>query len=328
MDRTFVIFGLDAADYLTHAYHDLVLDADVTVVWRTEGRVLSGVQKVHMSYKVNSRAHLPFQSLWCKRQIRGVNLDQGGSYAFIFFAMFEGCCPDYLNYLRSQFPGSFFCLLVLNPLDSNVAGRVGRVESLYDSIITCSRADARAQGWHYHSDCYSAGNVGLANDAEFDICFIGADKGRVQKAHEVYTHLKSHGLRCDFWIVGGRGGFPEDEGFHYRDRMMPYKEYLKHVQDSRCLLEITANGQNYCTLRTMEAATYGRRLLTTNALLADEPFFDPQNMEVLVDAADIDVDALRRPYIGMPNPKLFAPSKLLSFIREQMPPSASATGFE
>jgi hypothetical protein len=224
MDRAFVVFGLDVADYVTYAYNDLVLDKDVTVVWRSEGPVLSALKKVHMSYRLNRRVHLPFQELWCKRQIREANLDEVGPYAFVFFESPEGLCPDYLTYLRRRFPGSFFCLLVLNPVDSNVAGRIERVESLYDSIITCSESDARARGWRYHSDCYCAGNVELTHDAEFDICFIGADKGRAPKVHEVYTRLKSRGIKCDFWIIGRRGAFREDEGFHYRDRSMSYEE--------------------------------------------------------------------------------------------------------
>jgi hypothetical protein len=74
----------------------------------------------------------------------------------------------------------------------------------------------------------------------------------------------------------------------------------------------------------MEAVTLGRKLVTTNALLAEEPFFDAENMEIFVDAMDIDVDALRRPYAGKPNPELFAPSGLLEFIRQEMPPVAAA----
>ena len=100
---------------------------------------------------------------------------------------------------------------------------------------------------------------------------------------------------------------------------MSYEDYLRLVFDSRCILEIVANNEEFCTLRTMEAITYGKLLLTTNRSLRSEPFFDENSMYIFNKAEDIDIDFLKNDPKNMKvSADYFTPSNLLKFISEEL----------
>ncbi|MBR2681637.1 MAG: hypothetical protein IKE22_00025, partial [Atopobiaceae bacterium] len=53
------------------------------------------------------------------------------------------------------------------------------------------------------------------------------------------------------------------------------------------ILEITAQESPHCTLRTMEAISYGRLLATTNRDVTNEPFYDKGQILTVNEASDL-----------------------------------------
>ncbi|MDZ4180231.1 MAG: hypothetical protein U1E29_13530 [Coriobacteriia bacterium] len=314
MDDHCVVLGLDVADYITCAYHDLTLRDDVAIAWGVKGRLARTLKKLSTSFKVNAVLRVPLQSIWARYEISQCRPGRGDRHIFVCFESPEGLNPAYLQYVRRAYPRSALCLILLNPLDENVSERLNRVESLYDVIITCNEADATRRGWLYHPDCYSRVPSEIGAVAQSDVCFIGTAKDRVATAHAVYTRIRETGLACDFWIVGKEQEYPESDGFRYLSRMLPYSEYLARIGATKCILEIVARDAHYCTLRTMEAVTYEKKLLTTNRMIVEEPFFQAENIQVFRNAEDIDVGFIQLPYSPLAAGDLFSPAHLLEFI--------------
>lgn len=318
MTEQFVIFGLDVADYVTHAYGDLIGRTDVTVVWGSRNVIAQRLKKITTSYRLNRFVHVPFQWAWCKLEMSPYHLNPDARHIFLCFESPEGLNPDYLRYLKTKFRRSAFCLVMLNPLNSNVSNRLSRVEDLYDCIVTCNEADANRQGWLYHADCYSKAHARPEGSQQSDVCFIGADKGRAATAFAVYRRLTDAGLTCDFLVVGNSRKLPEQEGFSYSNTMLPYDKYLARMQGAKCLLEIVSDDSQYCTLRTMEAVTYKKKLLTTNRMITREPFFSSQNIQVFEDAGDIDTSFVAGPYQAMEVGDPFSANHLLEFVSDSL----------
>ena len=89
------------------------------------------------------------------------------------------------------------------------------------------------------------------------------------------------------------GNSPDDH-FH---KQIPYTQYLDLQLDCRCLVDITQQGQHGLTLRPLEAAVYGRKLLSNNTSLKTHALFHPNNILLIenkVHAQEL-VDFMEKP---------------------------------
>lgn len=261
--------------------------------------------------------------LICHAEVKDANLEQGKQYHFLLIESPQAINASYVTELRTLFPDSTFTLLLVNALKEYelLSKWIDLVEPLYNQIVSCNKSDAEQRGWLYHADCYTPLSlVREKDDLDIDVLFLGADKGRAGFAHEIYEQLKKHHLYCQFLIVGKPNPQYEDAGFRYLSKPIPYAEYLKMVARSRCLLEIVANGQDFCTLRTMEALSYGKLLLSTNKCLPNEPFYRPEQMAVIGSSGKIDSDFFRLEIkdISANSDNPFLPEHLLKYLEEEL----------
>ena len=60
--------------------------------------------------------------------------------------------------------------------------------------------------------------------------------------------------------------------------MISYEANVRHVWDSRCLIEIVQEGQTGITLRALEALVYRKKLITTCQAIANYDFYTPRNI--------------------------------------------------
>lgn len=225
----------------------------------------------------------------------------------------------YLSYLRKKYRRA---KLVFMFRDS-VAGRQAsmskwwcQLRKYFDAGITFNRPDAEKFGLLY-TDRWP----GLLPAKEYqpenasDIFFVGTAKDRLPFLLKVYERLTDSGLKCDFWIAG----VPESEQ-KYSDKIhynspIPYDETCQKSANAKCVLEVLPYGQNYSSVRPLEALTYHRKLLTTNLNAPSEWFYDPEFVQVFRDPSEIDTDFITRPLspederriFGRLNPGDFAP---------------------
>ena len=122
-----------------------------------------------------------------------------------------------------------------------------------------------------------------------DVYFVGKAKDRLKSIMDAYYKLKDSGLTCEFYLTE----VPKEEkqlnlpGVHYCEGVS-YIDNLKHINNTRCLLEIMQGGGHGYTLRYAEALMYDKKLLTNNPEIKDAPFYDSRCISVFTNAESID----------------------------------------
>ncbi len=210
--------------------------------------------------------------------------------------------------IRSRFPGSKTVLFLIDLirrepyLEEHVSGN--GTERFADLIWSFDPAEAAKYGIGFHDVPISdfSGDVTPA-EPEWDVVFIAKIKTRIERAMNIYRNLTARGYRCGFFLhkvpEEERGQAPE--GVRFTD-WMPYEEYLKTEAKGRIILEIVQDDAAGNTLRVNEAIVLQKKLLSDNPALRESPAFDPQNMFVFDDPADIPDAFLSEPPAPYPAP--------------------------
>ena len=74
-------------------------------------------------------------------------------------------------------------------------------------------------------------------------------------------------------------------------KLISYQEYLSLVANSKCLLDVSQDGQYGLSLRPIEAALYGKKIITTNAAVKKTALYNANNVLLLNDATTTDAIA-------------------------------------
>lgn len=317
-----IVIGLNVDDYILQAYSQLIelegvssVPAHSRFVRLLYKKLLGFSRRLYDVFRIGSD---PLSSLIAYRELAKLNLNQGDTYNFILIESPQAICPGYVSSLKRRYPESTCTLILVNTLNEykEMKKWVVNVEKTYDLVISCNKADSQKYRWEYFPDSYTPEPSIVPSDTpRYDVIFLAADKGRAQLAHSIYIELIEKGIKCLFMILGSRNPEFEDSGFIYLSKAMKYKEYLALVANTRCILEITAAGENYSTLRTMEAVSYGRKLITTNQWLRTEPFFDSRQMMILEPGKSISIDFIRQTHESYNvDSSFFLPEHLLNFV--------------
>jgi hypothetical protein len=120
---------------------------------------------------------------------------------------------------------------------------------------------------------------------DVDLYFVGQDKGRLPTLRRLLAVARSAGLRTYFHITPDKYQHyrPEDQAL-LTTAPLPYADNLAWVQRARCLVEVVQPHQSGPTVRSLEAAFFNRKLLTTRRAGAQDDLYSPER--VFIDGAD------------------------------------------
>lgn len=114
------------------------------------------------------------------------------------------------------------------------------------------------------------------NDIDFDVSFLGVNKGRRKELKNIEELLNRNQLKTYFHIVPDK---------HESDKSGPqpisYPEYLELLSKSRAILDINPIGQSGQTLRPMESIFLKRKLITNDFAITSCDFYKKENIFVL-----------------------------------------------
>lgn len=147
--------------------------------------------------------------------------------------------------------------------------------------------------------------------------FLGRDKGRAHLIESIANDLESLGCSIKFKIVKDESSISLSK--YHTDSVLPYEENLQQVIDADVLIEINQPGQSGLTLRTLEAAFFDKKLITTNKSVKDLYFYDPSRFYIF---EEFDKEAISR-FLASPSKpidvealKKHCPETMLERIRE------------
>ncbi|MGL4607827.1 MAG: hypothetical protein ACRCU3_10225 [Eubacteriaceae bacterium] len=118
------------------------------------------------------------------------------------------------------------------------------------------------------------------NKIKNDILFLGRNKGRMEILKKYENIFKEKNLKVLFEIISDKK-YSLVKGS--QNKFIPYARYLKMVDESKALFEIVQENQMGLTLRSLEALFFKKKLITNNISIADEKFYNKNNIHILED---------------------------------------------
>jgi hypothetical protein len=153
--------------------------------------------------------------------------------------------------------------------------------------FTFNPADAREGGIRLANQVYrqvDASDLSAVGQSStpHDVYFIGMDKGRLPELQGLRTELESADLTTHFRIFADkRKHYSDADRLQLTSEWLPYKDNLVIVRDSRALLELLQSTQDGPTIRSMEAAFFGKKLITNNQGMRQSPLYHPSRIFIL-----------------------------------------------
>lgn len=312
------VFYKVTQDYVQPYFFPLRKHAFVRVYERAfeSGKLLQKLFFLHWSNKLNSKIKLPFKRLWFKKICKqNFNNDKPCVYCFNGGKYLREA-PELYSYIKKLNPENKVIVYMMDLIEKTV-GTLDDIRDCTDAIITYDKGDAEKYGiYHFDGIFYGAtAKVTQPETFENDAYFLGFAKDRLERIHRTYRKLSDAGLRCNFIVCGTK---PEDRiegvGLHYQ-QPISYAENLENVKKSRCIVELMQGGSDAPTLRTQEAITYKRKLLTDHVTAAAQPYFNPGFMSTFAEPDDIDTAFAAAPidYAAFDDRYDLSPDKLLRY---------------
>ena len=220
------------------------------------------------------RANLPFKEIWYNKEIEQFE----GKHLIIYDPLIT---PAYLRWLQkhNQWHIHFF-----------YGNKVGRARHMKPDRIpegidawTYDDKDSRDYGLHY---CTKNGGNPRSfypkEEPQYDVMFVGKDKGRGEFIFRLEKELNDAGLRT-FFRVMPETRFDKNKDPRYSEPM-PYDGICKVIARSRAILNVALPGQEGHTIRDTEAIWNNVKLITTNPKTAQRDYYNPANILVVEEA--------------------------------------------
>lgn len=255
---------------------------------------LEGVlAKIHFSLKINRVLNLPFKNIWFKAFAQNICEDRNAELILVIYDRnrLANYIP-FLRFIRKYYTNCKLVYMFTNVVRISGASDNNFVEELnefYDVVYAFDPSDAPRYNFKYSPLIYSANTISDIKPKN-EVFYVGKAKDRYPMLIAVFEKLGQMGIDRRFFIFG-----VEEEKQQYKDeivynKLIPYEECLKHIQESQCLLDVIQGESEGYTIKVCEAIYYDKLLITTNHNIIKEPFYDPNYICVITDTNDIPED--------------------------------------
>lgn len=225
--------------------------------------------------------------IWTESYLNG-----GGQNYFLFFDSNPHVYDsNFLEWIRKTIPNSTLAIVFVNSMELRNMRDISYFEKYFRVIYTTDPADAERYGFHYIEGIHSKISFGEVPDIQWDVTFVGAEKGRGKLLIDIYNYLKQNGIINKFTIVG-----MESAPKGIDTKRISYKKVLEDELKSKCILEICADGQSAYTQRALEAIMYDKMLITNNKNILNCAYYHPNNIRLLKDVDDVFIKRIRCDY--------------------------------
>ena len=173
------------------------------------------------------------------------------------------------TYIKRKNPSCRIILFFWNIIIDNTRKRYLE-DPMIDEFWTFDSADAKKYKMNINSQFYTKQIKLNDKKREFDVIFLGRDKGRKEKILKIEKKLNENGINTNITII------PEKS-----KKYIKYSTYLKNIEKSKVILDFVIEGQKGLTLRCMESLFFKRKLITNNKEIKKYNFYNPNNIYIL-----------------------------------------------
>jgi len=230
------------------------------------------------------------------------------SYDYVLVINGQTLSTKFLKSLRASYPGALFILYMWDSVANrrHIAGNF----ALFDRVFSFDPADVGFYGLRLRPLFYTPQFSGSRSCTSFayDISLVGTAHS---DRYDVVSRL-SHSLPpsiTTFWYLYLQApwvfyvyrflkpAMRRSNRHEFRFTTLSMSAVNDIFMSSRVVLDITHPKQRGLTMRTLETLGASKKLVTTNAAVADYDFYDPTNIAVIDRRSpSIDPDFLRSAY--------------------------------
>lgn len=145
--------------------------------------------------------------------------------------------------------------------------------------------DAEINGWNLNTQFYfwpnDAKNTLHEKNGIFGRAFfVGADKGRIEILEIIAQKLTANNVCCQFYVLKGEQE-TYVQGIVPIEQAMPYEEVRKYIRECDYVVDLVKQGQVGLTVRVLEAAFYGKKLITNNSAIKTTNLYHKNNVFII-----------------------------------------------
>ena len=268
-----------------------------------------------------------FSRVWYPAMLDFQRYPADQKIAFCFFdSAYELYNRGFLHWLRCKYKKSRIYAFVLNPLCGDIE-KSKYLNSECDKVFSHDIYDCSRYGFtHFYGlmptseACFKFPIV----ETQYDICFIGRDKGRYPEIKNLYKTLSENGLRCLFYILTDILVEDKWDSAICQKQPLKFSQVLQMEASAEILLDYTfvKGGEQGPTLRVMDAVGLNRGIISNNRYLKTIPIWNEDKICLIDQLEDITPQMIQfliqNKCVSYKHKEIFSGLNLLSDIESDM----------
>lgn len=252
-NRTLVITQADPEkdvvfnSWLSHGLH-------AAVIFKPMPKIARAFRRLCMSIP------LPFYDMWLESWKNDLNKY---NCVIIHASELTGYLP---NYIHKKNPNLRIIYWYWNPVNE----KSNPLKLTDNNVELWSFDSGDCEKFHMKKNIqYYYESIECNEKNEYDIYFIGHEKGRKEIVLNFIEEAEKQGLICKTDIISERGS------------IIPYDEVKNRIAKTKAILEINQSGQKGYTLRALESLFLKKKLITNNKDLQNSEFYKKNNIFII-----------------------------------------------
>ena len=191
--------------------------------------------------------------------------------------MYDGTAPKLVEYIRNYNPRIRIIVYYINPVKYSIQPDQYLIYNC--ELWTFDDEDALKFNMHWNPLHYFGTTINQSAPKDFDVSFVGADKGRYDKIQKLEKKFIELGIKPNFIITSGTNT-PFYDRKKYKKRMS-YSANLDIMMRSKAILDLLQPEQYGYTMRIPESMVNHVKLITNNTNIYKYRFYNKDNIFVL-----------------------------------------------
>lgn len=218
--------------------------------------------------RIWNKLNLPGKSIWYDKKILEVDSNE--------IVIFDSLCSvEYLIWLRKKKPDARIVFWYWNIVKNSIPPC-----NIPDNLVdkwSFSRKDCLKYGMRFNPLPYFSELSYVSDQKDYDIVFVGKDKGRLPELLKLRSTFESLGLSTKFVITPDH---PYSNNPEY-SKPISYLESVKLDTKAKAVLDYIEVDDSGQSLRILEAIFIKEKIITNSKLIFDYDFYCPENFFVL-----------------------------------------------
>lgn len=212
-------------------------------------------------------------------------LNYSNPYDVVIVIKGSALSPRNHEMLRKLNPSAKFSLYIWDDVAQD-KGELA-IRYYYDKVFSYSPIDCKEYGMIYRPMFYDDTMDNTAVEKDIDIFYIATyRKNRLGFIDKVVANTKPYGLKYKIIVRNSLHRFVFHLGnlrhwCYFKFRNVSYGEMFSYLKRSKCSVELCPPGQKALTTRSFEAIHTKTKIITTNPLIKNCDYYNPDNVLVV-----------------------------------------------